>query len=208
MDRISRGIILWVRLVHVRGPCHCPKNKKATSSYSSTSNRFQSPLMAKFQVSRWTIKRRSDRSHGRLRNSGNRCACPQTRWCSCNFFARLLRSRCVALPWKTGCWGCAAAPISSQSVLAVQQGSSGGPTLMSSGGRRANRSPPLPLLSARPRCPGIVRAVETFCCSFLCCAQFLTTLSYRTSGSNRCALFGLVRTRQLSLPQTSNRCAE
>ena len=117
--------------------------------------------------------------------------CPFVWSCSCNFLAGLLSSPCATLPWKTGWWGCAAAPNSSLAVLVVQKGSSGGPTLVSSGERHANRSPPLVLPPARPRCHGIVCALESVCCWFLCWAWAIAVLRKRTSGQNRCALFGL-----------------
>ena len=163
--------------------------------------------MAKVSPNRWVARRGSDRSLRRLRNSGNGCACPLVRRCNCNFFASPRRFRCATLPWKTGRCGCFVIPNCSPAALVVQKGPSGGSALMCSGDQRANRSPPLPGLSVRPRCHGTARAVDLLCCRFLCCSRALTIPGKRASGQNQCALLRLAETLQLSLPRTSDCCA-
>ena len=166
LNRISRGSVLWGRLTRAGGPFHCRKIKKRKVSTLVLESGSSPPHGESFS-NRWVVRRQSDRSSRRLRNFGNRCTCPLVRWCSCNFFALLLRSCCATLLWKTGCWTFTATPISSLPVLVVQMGSSDGPTLVSSGDRHANRSPPLPLLVSRSRCHRIARAVGSPCCQFL-----------------------------------------
>ncbi len=128
-------------------------------------------------VGRW-----NDRGHGWLRNFGNRCACPFVRCCSCNFLTDPLRSRCAPFLWKTGWRRCDFTAISSLTVQAVQNESSGGPKLVTSGERHPNRSPSLSLLRTRLHCLGIVRALESLCCCFLDCVRALTVPSQYSSG--------------------------
>ena len=181
LNRISRGSVLWGHLTRAGGPFHCRKIKKRKVSTLVLVSGSSPPHGESFS-NRWVVRRQGERSSRRLRNFGNGYTCPLARCCSCNFVASPRRLRCATLPWKTGRWGCVAAPNCYPAALVMQKGSSGGSALVCSGDLYANRSPPLPLLTARPRCRGIARAVEHFCCRFLSWVRAIPIPGRRTSG--------------------------